>query len=314
MSKAQTQGNGNAKKVEMVIAAVGIGGVLVLVLTILGILDILNVLGLSIFGSIKLSNEMKVYIPLYAIMAVLTVAFSAGAVYLARKGFTRYGGSAAILSAVFGLSATLIPYLYKLNVSQLYLFGTVIGACSAGAGGVILATIPQTAKAEILVLSAFDTSIIAIFSAATAVVTGIVGGIFPSPTGGYTHLGDAVTFIVALIFGSKIGMLTGIIGSVVADFYLAYPRWFVTIVAHGIEGFVAGLGKGRSILIQAVLCAIGGVLMAFTYFYVNIFIKGYLLAVVSLYSDVLGQVGVSLVISMILIKPLERATKRILRR
>jgi len=314
MSNSSTQNGEERKKKQLILLTGGLGGIFVTIFTILGIINVLNALGLSIFEAVSLSSELKISIPLYATMMGLTNTFLIASVYLVYKGFTKYGGSAAILSAVLGVTSVIVPGLYKLNVSQMYLFGGAIGAFLIGVSGAVSATIPQTAKTEFLTLSPLDTSVIAIFSAATAVVTGIVGGLFPSPTGGYTHLGDTVTFIVALLFGPKVGMLTSLIGSVVADFYLAYPRWFVTVLAHGAEGYIAGLGKGRNILIQAVLCALGGVAMAFTYFYINIFIKGYPVALISFMRDIIGQVGVSLVITMLLIKPLERATSKILRK
>lgn len=56
---------------------------------------------------------------------------------------------------------------------------------------------------------------------------------------------------------------------------VGYPRWFITVVAHGVEGLIAGFSGGRNIVVQTVLCAVGGLFMTLTYFYVNIFIKGY---------------------------------------
>jgi len=38
--------------------------------------------------------------------------------------------------------------------------------------------------------------------------------IIPSPTGGYTHIGDFVVFVSGLLFGYRVGGLVGIIGSV----------------------------------------------------------------------------------------------------
>lgn len=46
-----------------------------------------------------------------------------------------------------------------------------------------------------------------------------------------------------------------------------------------------------------VLCALGGLVMALTYFYVNIFVKGIGPASISLFRDVFGQVTVSLIIA-----------------
>jgi uncharacterized membrane protein len=107
-----------------------------------------------------------------------------------------------------------------------------------------------------------------------------------------------IIFVAALLFGSKVGGITGMIGSVVADFWLAYPRWFVSIPAHGLEGIIAGFGKKKSILIQIMSCIIGGFIMASIYFYVNIFIKGYPLAIISYARDLFGQAGISMVLAI----------------
>ncbi|MEM2961006.1 MAG: ECF transporter S component [Candidatus Bathyarchaeia archaeon] len=163
-------------------------------------------------------------------------------------------------------------------------------------------------------LKPLDVTRVALFSAMTAALTVLTGGVFPSPTGGYTHVGDTVIFFVSLIFGSKIGSLVGIFGALGADFYLAYPRWYVSIPAHGLEGLVAGLGKGRPIHLQILFCILGGFLMATTYFYVNIFIKGYAVALISYMRDLFGQAAISIVLGVICSKVAERSYLKIRRK
>ncbi|MEM2740010.1 MAG: ECF transporter S component, partial [Candidatus Bathyarchaeia archaeon] len=159
-------------------------------------------------------------------------------------------------------------------------------------------------------LSSFEVACTAIFSALTAVATAFTGQFFPSPTGGYTHIGDTVIFISALMLGPKLGALIGVVGAVAADIYVGYSRWFVSIPAHGLEGFIAGLGRGRRLYVQIALCAVGGVVMATTYFYVNIFIKGLAPALISLYRDVFGQVAVSLILTALLKPALTRISPK----
>jgi len=107
-----------------------------------------------------------------------------------------------------------------------------------------------------------------------------------------------------------VGAITGVIGSVAADLWVGYPRWFVSIPAHGLEGLIAGLGRGRSLLTQVVLCVVGGVVMASVYFYVNIFIKGWALAIISYARDTVGQAGVSLILGIILTRAVQRILPR----
>jgi len=64
-------------------------------------------------------------------------------------------------------------------------------------------------------------------------------------------------------------------GSAAVDLWVGYPRWFVSIPAHGLEGLIAWLGNGRSPPIQILFCAISGIVIASAYFYANIFIKGW---------------------------------------
>jgi len=63
-----------------------------------------------------------------------------------------------------------------------------------------------------------------VLSALTAVLTYLPGLAFPSPTGGYTHVGDTVIYLSALLFGPWMGLTVGLIGPVVADLLVGYPR------------------------------------------------------------------------------------------
>jgi len=133
----------------------------------------------------------------------------------------------------------------------------------------------------------------------------------PSPTGGYTHIGDVVVFTAALLFGPRVGGLVGILGAVVADLYTGYSRWFISILAHGLEGFIAGFAKGKPLLLQVVACVIGGVVMASVYFIVNIFIKGLPLAIISYARDLFAQAGVSIAVAIVLTKIIKRMLPQI---
>jgi len=144
------------------------------------------------------------------------------------------------------------------------------------------------------------------------VLTGTTGMMLPSPTGGYTHIGDTVIYVAALLFGCKVGGLVGVIGPVVADLLVGYPRWFVTVLAHGSQGFIAGMGRKRSTVVQVVLLAVSGLVMATTYFFVNVFIKGYPIAVASFLRDLFGQALVSLILGLVLAKGAEKALPTLL--
>jgi len=121
----------------------------------------------------------------------------------------------------------------------------------------------------------------------------------PSPAGGYLHFGDAVVFMSALLFGYKVGGLTGIVGAVLADLYLAYPRWYISILVHGLEGFIPGLTRRKPAHLQIVAYVVGGFLMASTYFFINVFIRGYPVAALSFIQDLIGRAGISIIVGVI---------------
>jgi len=145
-----------------------------------------------------------------------------------------------------------------------------------------------------------EVALTAVLSAAYAAAIMLV--IIPSPTGGYTQIGDFVVFVAALLFGYRVGGAVGVIGAVVVDLFTGYPRWFVSIPAHLLEGFVPGLAKNKPFALQVVACVIGGFLMATTYFLVNIYIKGLALAAVSYARDLFVQAGISIILALIVVK------------
>ena len=111
-----------------------------------------------------------------------------------------------------------------------------------------------------------------------------------------------MVFVAALLFGYRVGGAVGVIGAVVVDLFTGYPRWFVSIPAHLLEGFVPGLAKNKPFALQVVACVIGGFLMATTYFLVNIYIKGLALAAVSYARDLFVQAGISIILALIVVK------------
>jgi len=214
--------------------------------------------------------------------------------------------STLIASILAAYSAVIIPLMLKL--------ASFIGFLLAIVSSLLYLMSFWCSKEELrrfkFIITTTDIGAISIFSAITAILTAGVGAIFPSPTGGYTHIGDVGIFLAALLYGSKVGGLVGVIGPFIADILLGYPRWYVSLLAHGVEGVIAGLGKGRNAIIRAVYLAIAGLLMALTYFFVNVFIKGYAPALISFMRDLFGQAGISLVLAMIVYEPVSKALQK----
>ncbi len=150
-----------------------------------------------------------------------------------------------------------------------------------------------------------EITLVAAFSTLCALLTFFTA--IPSPTGGYTHIGDSAIYLAALLFGSRVGLLVGIIGPVVADMIVGYPRWYVTLVAHGLQGYIAGFGRKKGTLWQAILLFTAGLVMSLTYFAVNVFIKGFALAILSFIRDFFGQTLVSVIIAIPVAKAVEKS-------
>lgn len=275
--------------------------------------EILKSLGIdSVFQSVSLESADKVNFALYLTFAgasLVIAAWSGGTIF---NGRPRLGGLIAGAGVLTGLVVVVLPFIMGYPSSAVGLAATVIAAALMGGVAFMSSRVPGAEGVEGLLISPRDIAVVAVFSALTAVLTGTTGLMLPSPTGGYTHIGDTVIYVAALLFGCKVGGLVGVIGPVVADLLVGYPRWFVTVLAHGSQGFIAGMGRKKSTVVQVVLLAVSGLVMATTYFFVNVFIKGYPLAVASYVRDLFGQALVSLILGLILAKGAEKALPTLL--
>lgn len=286
-----------------------LGGVIVGALSIYDVSYILSLLNQSILAEISISSPMKIFISLHLFFGLssMTVAFLGS--YLLLKGYSRASAVVVALGALLALVTLIIPPTFGFSPQTSSLVASIIGILLIISGAIIgIRTRPAFPRKEPL-LTTLEVANLAVFSALYAIMIVFTWTIYPipSPTGGYLHLGDMVVFVAALLFGYKVGGLTGIVGAVLADFYLAYPRWYVSILAHGLEGFIPGLTRKKPIGLQIVACIVGGFLMASTYFFVNIFIKGYPVAVISFIQDLVGQAGISIVVGVIVVTVVKRS-------
>ncbi|MDR7855443.1 ECF transporter S component [Tissierella sp.] len=135
---------------------------------------------------------------------------------------------------------------------------------------------------------------LAILMALTVVMTMVVH-IPTFGTNGYLNLGDMVVFLAALMLGRKGGFLVGGVGSALADILLGYTHYApITLIVKGLEGYIAGrlletkLGQ-RSPLFAT---SVGGIWMAFGYYFAEIFMYGGKAAMASIPGNLLqGIVG-----------------------
>jgi uncharacterized membrane protein len=295
------------KNVYLVISAVA--AIFVLIGAVVQINLMLKSVGVNTINeAVSLDSQDKVNFALYLTItgaSFATVIWAGGSLL---KDNVRSGGVLFGVSAVLALTALLLPLIQNYPISTLGYVILFIGLCTTGYLGYDAISTPITGLLEREpYMDSREIAIVAVFSALTAVLTGTSGLMLPSPTGGYTHIGDTAIYVAALLFGAKVGGLVGVIGPVAADILVGYPRWFVTVLAHGSQGYIAGFGKGRGIVSQIILLTISGIVMSTSYFFVNIFIKGYPIALISFARDLFGQSLVSIILGLILSKAVEKA-------
>jgi len=289
-----------------------IGGGLLSLVLIYGALQSLSELGMnSLFQELSLSGSMKVFLSLYIFLGFSGMTLMFAGSYLLWKGYSRVSIISNSAGVFLSLLTLVVPPTYDITLPTALTAGTMISTIMVSIGIALSLRIPMVIKPRIPFLSSIEIAMVSVFSAIYAIAILMV--VIPSPTGGYTHIGDVVVFIAALLFGYRVGGLVGVIGAVVADLYTGYSRWFVSILAHGLEGAIAGLAKGRSITFQIIACIIGGFLMASTYFLINIFIKGFPLAVISYGRDLFAQAGVSMALGIAIANVIKKTLPQLLK-
>jgi uncharacterized membrane protein len=265
---------------------------------------VLYKLDLSFLQEVGLPSNVKMFLSLCVFLGLTSATLAFAGAYFEQKGFTRVGGLSGLCASILALFNVVLPFAYGFEAYQVFAIGVVLGVCLTAAGVELASHVPSAGwKGPIL--TSREVAVVAVLSAAYAALIVVLK--VPSPTGGYTHIGDLVVFVAALLFGYRVGGLVGIVGAVAADFYVGYERWFISILAHGLEGLVPGLAKGKPFIVQAAACVVGGFLMATTYFVINIFIKGYPAALISYVRDLFVQAGVSIVVGLVVVKAVKGA-------
>lgn len=89
--------------------------------------------------------------------------------------------------------------------------------------------------------SAFKISTITILTAITAIFT-IAVRIPVAPTRGYINLGDVAIYFSAITFGPLSALISGGLGTALADIFSGYSQWApISFAVHGLQGFMIGL-------------------------------------------------------------------------
>jgi uncharacterized membrane protein len=303
----------NQKNVFLVLSA--IAALVVLAGALIQINTMLRSVGVTTFHeTVSLESSDKVNFALYLTLTAASFAMILWAGASTLKKSIKSGGFLFLFSVILSLAALLQPIIqgYQSSTQGTACIFLNLGLTMFLGYNALNSPVIGVERREVY-MNPREIAVVAVFSALTAVLTGTTGLILPSPTGGYTHVGDTAIYVAALLFGAKVGGLVGVIGPVAADILVGYPRWFVTVLAHGTQGYIAGLGKGRGTAPQVFLLAISGFVMATCYFFVNIFIKGYPLALISYARDLFGQSLVSIILGLVLTKAVEKTLPSLLR-
>jgi len=109
-------------------------------------------------------------------------------------------------------------------------------------------------------------AVVAIMIAVTTVFTLAVRVPVPA-TNGYVNLSDVAIYFTAFAFGPWVGLIAGGVGTALADLLGGYAQFaLLTLLAHGLEGFVAGwLGRDRNFMGMVGAWLAGAVVMCSLY-------------------------------------------------
>lgn len=99
------------------------------------------------------------------------------------------------------------------------------------------------------------------------------------------HLGDAVVFIAALMFGKKKGFIAAAFGMFLFDLSTPYAVWApVTFIAKGMMAYIAGTiafrkdYEGDNLWNNILACTLGGIFMIVAYYVGGIIINTFILS------------------------------------
>ncbi|AIS52152.1 hypothetical protein TKV_c09750 [Thermoanaerobacter kivui] len=131
----------------------------------------------------------------------------------------------------------------------------------------------------------------------------------PTPaTKGYINVGDSFIFLSSTLFGPVMGLITGGIGSALADLLSGYAYWSPwTFIIKGVEGLFVGLmyKKYSNEYLKIASLAIGALWMVFGYYIAGGIMYGFKTSLVDVPSN-LVQGFASIIIGYILIRLISR--------
>ncbi|EFR32428.1 MAG: ECF transporter S component [Peptoniphilus harei] len=155
-----------------------------------------------------------------------------------------------------------------------------------------------------------DLVITSLFIALVYVFTWIVKIQLPfSPNGGLIHLGNVPFFLAAIFFDKRVGMTAGALGMGLFDLTSGWILWSpMTVISALIMGYILNKMNYKkytlkSLILSFVLVALVKVVV---YYIGEIFILSSFVAPLASIPGNLIQIGVSSVIVLVILKPMEK--------
>lgn len=155
-----------------------------------------------------------------------------------------------------------------------------------------------------------DLVVTSLFIALVYVFTWIVKIQLPfSPNGGLIHLGNVPFFLAAIFFDKRVGMTAGALGMGLFDLTSGWILWSpMTVISALIMGYILNKMNYKkytlkSLILSFILVALVKVVV---YYIGEIFILSSFVAPLASIPGNLIQIGVSSVIVLVILKPMEK--------
>lgn len=115
---------------------------------------------------------------------------------------------------------------------------------------------------------------------------------------GYAHLGDAAIFLAVMFGGRRVGILSGVIGSALADFLGGFPIWIVpTIFIKAAMAETFWRLRGKNFLLGLIAA---GLVMAAGYTLAGAFLYDSLSAGLASTPGLLLEAAVNIVVALVI--------------
>lgn len=166
----------------------------------------------------------------------------------------------------------------------------------------------NTEKIQFLTITAMGIALVYVFTAFVNVRLPIAAN------GGLIHLGNVPLFLLAMNFGRKTGAVTGGVGMGLFDLFSGWTLWApFTFITVGIMGYVVGAitEKHNEFRWKVIAMAAALVIKIVGYYIAEGIIYGNWIAPVTSVPGNIVQIGVAIVVTVVVVRPVEMAAQRI---